>query len=94
MKTGFIILIDTLCGVSPAYFDEDGKPVIFETEKEAQVEMLEDYVSLLEQQVEEFKKGERDIEEIDTTLQEWVEYCDIDEEGKIYLESGELKYKR
>lgn len=87
----WIILTTTLCqGTIPAWFGDDDKPVLFDTEEAAQTEMLDEYRGLLEHQIDEFKLGDRNFDDIDTELQDWVEACEVKEDGSIWIETGEL----
>lgn len=93
-KEGWIILMNTIVdGVQPAYRNEDGTPVVYDTEQEAVEELVNDRIEILRVQLEEYKRGEREMEEIDWDPQEWIEWCDIDfDEGKmrITLEDGRM----
>jgi hypothetical protein len=90
--TKYIQIIYTLCGKETAWWNEDnGKrtPVVFNTERKAQLKLLEDYYDLLGDQIEQFKSYDREFEDIDLQCEEGVEECDVKEDGTVVLMSGE-----
>lgn len=74
----------------PAWFGDDDKPVVYDTREEAVREMVEDYISTLQQQLKEFLHDER--EEIDLQCEEWVEPCTLHEDGVITTEMYDPLY--
>jgi len=67
-QSGYTIWIDTVCeGSVPAVLDEDGKPVVFVTEREAQIEIVDQLMTRLQ----EFLDGDRDFEDA-MTVEEYV----------------------
>jgi hypothetical protein len=89
MKEKWIILQSTLCqGTIPAWFGDDDKPVVWDTEEEAQAELLSEHINTLERHFKEFKNGDREFDEIEIDCQDWIEPCTVDDEGVITLEYG------
>jgi hypothetical protein len=91
-KRAWIILMDTHCGgETPAYRDGDGNPIFYETQKEAVTEMVNDRIEILQDQLEQYSRGVREMEEIDLDCEEWVEPCEIRYDGDkviVVLDSG------
>ena len=82
--TGFCIYIDTVCeGPVPVEKDEKGKPVVYETEAEAQHVIAEDTIDRLQQ----FLDGERDFDDA-TTVEEYITQVTVLPDGSIIDESG------
>jgi hypothetical protein len=78
MRTGFCIYIDTFCqGAVPLVSDDEGY-VIFETELEAQREIVDYQMTRLQQ----FLDGERDYEDA-TTIEEYVVPVTLHSDGTI-----------
>lgn len=87
----WIVLIDTLVdGTQPAYHDIDGNPCTHDSLEDAQKEMLSDWLDTLSDQVDEFKKGLRDFDEVDEQCDMWVEECQLSENGSVILEDGRI----
>lgn len=87
----YIILMDTLlAGKQSAYLDENERAVIYHTRKQAEEVLLDDYLWILKQQIEEYKNGQREFDEIDISCNEWIEECDVDEDGAAILEDGTI----
>lgn len=64
LRNGFCVYIDTFCqGAVPAVTDADGNYVVFETELEAQREIVDHQMRKLQQ----FLDGERDYDDAITT---------------------------
>lgn len=87
--TRFIIL-HRCPDVQPAWFGGDNKPVIHKSEKKAQIEMIEDYIDTLKHHLDDFKRGERQFEEIDLEPDSWVDVCEVHPDGCIYTVDGEI----
>lgn len=85
MTQRWIILTETLTGKEPAYTDGMGEPITYATEKDAQLALIEDWIETLQNQLYEFKEGQREFDEIDFNCQMWVEGCDI-KDGVISIE--------
>jgi hypothetical protein len=91
MQDKWIILTSTLCqGTIPAWFGDDGRPVVYDTQKAAYTEMLQEHIVALQSQLEDYKNDQRGADEIDFECQDWVEPCTISDDGCIKLESGEI----
>jgi hypothetical protein len=84
IRTGFCIYIDTLCqGPVPVVSDGEGKYIVFETEVDAQKEIVEDAMIRLKQ----FLDGERDFNDA-ITVEEYVVPVRVHPEGKFTDEDG------
>jgi len=81
--TGFCIYINTLCqGPVPTLSDENGY-IIFETELEAQKEIVDHQIFRLRQ----FLEGEREFEDA-MEVEEYVVPVTVQPDGKIVDEAG------
>jgi hypothetical protein len=84
LRTGFCIYIDTLCqGPVPTVSDGDGKYIVFETELEAQKEIVDHTMIRLRQ----FLEGERDFDDA-ITVEEYVVPVTVHPDGVITDEDG------
>lgn len=84
VRSGFCIYINTLCqGPVPVVSDGDGKYVVFETELEAQKEIVDNAMTRLQQ----FLDGERDYEDA-ITVEEYVVPVKVDSDGRITDDTG------
>lgn len=86
------IILHNCPGPEPAWWGEDEKPVLFDTEREAQLKMMEDFHDLVGDHIQQFKDGDRDFDEIDKECDEWVEPCTLHEDGCITLETDDNFY--
>lgn len=78
-RKGFCIFLDTVCqGSVPAVTDGEGKIVVFETENDAQREIVDHAMIRLQQ----FLDGERDFEDA-MTVEEYVVPVTIHQDGSI-----------
>jgi len=78
-KKGFCIYTDTLCqGPIPCESDENGKIVVYATEREAQVEIADSLIMKLEA----FKRDGFEFEDAITTG-EYVVPVDVHDDGSI-----------
>ena len=83
LRTGFCIYIDTLChGPIPTVSDENGY-VVYETELEAQREIVDNLMTRLQQ----FLDDERDYEDA-ITVEEYVVPVTVHPDGVITDEQG------
>jgi len=87
MKQMFIILSQIGNRVEPAWWDDD-RPVLFETVESAQGSLLDDFEAEVSRQVQEFRDGEREFDEVDTQLTDWIEECTLHEDGRISLKDN------
>lgn len=77
-RNGFCIYIDTFCqGPVPSVSDENGY-IVFETELEAQREIVDGQITRLQQ----FLDGERDYEDA-ITVEEYVVPVSVHSDGTI-----------
>jgi hypothetical protein len=84
LRTGFCIYIDSFFqGPAPAVSDWADKYVVFETELEAQREIVDNQITRLQQ----FLDGERDYEDA-ITVEEYVIPVTVHPDGKIVDEAG------
>ena len=73
-SVGYMVMIDSLCeGSVPSLLDGDGKPWVFATRREAELEIID----LLELRLGEFHEGLRDCEDA-VTVEEYVVEVRID----------------
>lgn len=85
MNTGFAIFVSSLTeGCIPLVRDEHNRPVIFATEREAQLEIVDALVTKLR----EFQGGERDFDDA-TTIDEFVVAVRAHPDGSIEDEFGQ-----
>ena len=83
LRNGFCIYINTFCqGAVPVVSDENGY-VVFETELEAQREIVDSLMIHLEQ----FLDGQRDYEDV-ITVEEYVVPVTVHPDGTITDEDG------
>ena len=84
LRTGFCIYINTLCqGPVPIVSDGEGMYIVFETELEAQREIVENTMTLLQQ----FLDGERDFDDA-ITVEEYVVPVTVHPDGTFTDEDG------
>jgi hypothetical protein len=84
LRTGFCIYINTLCqGPLPVVSDGDDKYVVFETELEAQKEIVDNQMTRLQQ----FLDGERDFDDA-ITVEEYIVPVTVHPDGTITDEAG------
>ncbi len=89
-KPAFIILTPTLCeGGVPSWWDEDGYPVTYESEREAQLEIATMMIETLQQ----FIAAERDFEDA-TTCDEFIVAVNVFPDRTIALETGQIFGRR
>ena len=83
LRTGFCIYIDTFCqGPLPAVSDERGY-IVFETELEAQREIVDHQITRLQQ----FLDGDREFEDA-IAVEEYVVPVTVHPDGVITDEAG------
>jgi hypothetical protein len=84
LRTGFCIYINTLCqGPVPVVSDGEGKRVVFETELEAQREIV-GYAMI---RLRQFLDSERDFDDA-MTVEEYVVPVTVHPDGTITDEAG------
>jgi len=84
IRNGFCIYINTFCqGPAPVVSDGDGKYVVFDSEQDAQKEIVDNALIRLQQ----FLDGERDFDDA-ITVEEYVVPVEVDLNGKITDETG------
>ena len=83
----YILVIDTLCeGVRPAWWDDQDKPVVHNTLREANLELVEEIEDLIEKFRDD--KGAEEME----APESYVACCTIREDGAIVTEEGDVIY--
>lgn len=92
MKRQYIILQDTLCnGIIPFYspFPFPGEaayePFLFDTFREAQLDLLDTWKMIVEG---------RDDPNDDEQLDGWIEECEVQEDGTIWLVTSDRELTR
>jgi hypothetical protein len=84
LRKGFCIYIDTFCqGAVPIVSDGEGKCVVFETELEAQREIVDNQITRLQQ----FLDGEREFEDA-MSVDEYVVPVTVHPNGVVVDEGG------
>jgi hypothetical protein len=85
IRSGFGIFMPTLCqGTMPAWYDGDtGLPVVYATELEAQREIADHHLSLIQQ----FLDGERDFDDA-MIVEDFILPIDVWADGRISTEDG------
>lgn len=79
LRPAFAIFITTVCGGTiPSWQDAHGLPVTYETEREAQLEIVDD----LQERLRQFLAGERDFEDA-TCIEDFVLPVAVWPEGSI-----------
>jgi len=90
VRSGYCIFLNTVCeGIVPAWSDERGLPVIYETEVEAQKEIAELTIARLQ----EFLEGERLFGDA-MTVEDFVLAVDVWPDGSISTEDGTVYGKQ
>lgn len=88
--SAYAIFINTVCeGLVPAWHDEKGLPVTYATEREAQLEIVDD----LQERLRQFIVGERDFEDT-ITIEDFVLPVDVWPDGRISIEDGSVFGKK
>jgi hypothetical protein len=83
-RSAYSIFIATVCqGTVPAWHDETGYPVVYKTELEAQREIADHHLTL----IEEFLAGERDFDDA-MTVEDIILPVDVWPDGSISIEDG------
>ncbi len=86
VRAAYSIFIPTLCqGTMPAWYDETGYPVKYETELEAQREIADHHLTLIQQ----FLSGERDFDDA-MTVEDFILPVDVWPDGSISIEDGRI----
>jgi hypothetical protein len=67
----------------PCWFGDDDRPVVYDSEKEATENLLDDFISSLQNQLAEVKYDMRKPDEVDLECDDWVEACTVLEDGVI-----------
>ncbi|MGB6221540.1 hypothetical protein [Haloferula sp.] len=86
LRDGYVIVIDTVChGITLAVSTGDGKIVVFETELEAQREIVDHQITRLQ----EFVDGERDFDDA-MTVGETIVPVTLHPDGVLVDAEGNL----
>jgi hypothetical protein len=84
--SAYAIFINTVCeGLIPAWHDENGFPVTYATEREAQLEIACD----LQERLCQFIDGERDFDD-EITTEDFILHVDVWPDGSISVEDGSV----
>jgi hypothetical protein len=84
VRSAYGIFCDTLCqGVVPAWYDERGLPVVYESKVEAQREIAELAIDRLTQ----FLAGQREFDDA-ITMEDYILPIDVWSDGSISTEDG------
>lgn len=90
MTTPRFALFRTIGEKEIAVHDENEMPVTFATEREAQLESLDE----LEEHIAQFKDGTREFDAIMFQSDEFVEAVDVDADGTVHDKFGNSFGKR
>lgn len=83
-RRAFAIFQETICdGVVPTWRDENGFPVTYDTERDAQIEITQ----MLIEQLRQFIAGEREFDDALTTG-DFILPVDVWPDGTIQTENG------
>ena len=89
-RSAYAIFTQTICeGLVPAWYEETGFPVIYDTEVEAQCEIAD----TLMEQLRQFLEGEREFHDAITT-EDFILPVDVWPDGSISTEDGSAFGKR
>lgn len=89
-RPAFAIFITTVCeGTIPAWCHDDGIYVTYATERDAQVEIIDD----LKERIRQFMAGEREFEDA-IAVEEFILPVDVWPDGSISTEDGSVFSKR
>lgn len=90
IRPAFAIFITTICeGTMLAWYDENGWPVTYQSEREAQLEIVDDLLERLRQ----FEVGERDFYDA-VCIEEFILPVDVWPDGSIVIEDGVVFWRR
>lgn len=83
-RSAYAIFTQTICeGLVPAWYDETNFPVIYDTEAEAQLEI----VDTLMEQLRQFQNGEREFDDA-IAMDDFILPVDVWPDGSISTEDG------
>ncbi len=86
IRPAFAIFITTVCeGTIPAWGDKDGLPITYATERDAQLEIIDD----LQERLRQFIAGERDFADA-ITVEQFILPVDVSADGSITTEDGSV----
>lgn len=89
-RPAFAIFINTLCeGIVPAWYDESNLPVTYATEREAQLEIVDD----LQERLRQFMAGERDFDDA-IIVEDFILPVNVWPDGAILTEDDAVFGKR
>ncbi|MDI1338113.1 MAG: hypothetical protein PSU94_18180 [Lacunisphaera sp.] len=90
VRSAYAIFTQTICeGLVPAWYGEGDYPVIYTTEREAQLEIVDD----LRINLVQFLKGEREFDDA-ITVDDFILPVDVWPDGSISIEDGRTFGKR
>jgi len=78
--------MQTTCeGVVPAWYDKNNRPITYATERQAQLEIVDD----LQERLCQFVAGERDFEDA-IAIEDFILPVDVWPDGSISTEDGSI----
>lgn len=90
LRCAYAIFINTVCeGTVPAWYDGNNLPVTYATEREAQLEMIDD----LQERLRQFIAGEREFDDA-ITVEDFILPVAVWPDGSISLEDGSVFGRR
>ncbi|HRG54798.1 MAG TPA: hypothetical protein PLG56_02085 [Lacunisphaera sp.] len=86
VRFAFAIFMQTTCeGVVPAWYDKNNRPITYATERQAQLEIVDD----LQERLCQFVAGERDFEDA-IAIEDFILPVDVWPDGSISTEDGSI----
>lgn len=90
IRPAYAIFITTVCeGTLPAWHDENGFPMTYATEREAQLVIVDD----IQERLRQFIAGERDFDDA-IAVEDFVLPVNVWPDGSISTEDGRVFSKR
>ena len=90
IRLSYAIFTQTICeGLVPAWYGEEDLPVVYATEREAQLEIVDSLMENLRQ----FRDGEREFDDA-ISVDDFILPVDVWSDGSITIEDGSTFGKR
>lgn len=89
----WIIICPTVSqGDIPGEFDENDKPILYDTQRDAELELIDWHFERIRQQVNDFRMKSRSFDEIDWEPEDFVSACTVNDDGVITTEEHDVLY--
>ena len=90
VRSAYAIFTQTICeGLVPAWYGEGDLPVVYSTEREAQLEIVDSLMENLRQ----FRDGEREFDDA-ISVDDFILPVDVWSDGSVTIEDGSTFGKR